>query len=200
MISPAALLPAIAPTLGPALAFAKYPLAVTGAALLFGVSSHGALSMLSANAHKFTQPVTLSGDFNLPPVKQIADLKPVAVEPIKPRNDGGTSIVTLDRPAQTVQVALAPTDGGSFATVPVAKGDLRTGRIGPEAVNVRAGASKGSAKIGVLQAGASVRMGRNDGGWVEVQFDGGAGWVYKSYLASEGAIELTVDYGSAAAP
>jgi hypothetical protein len=144
--------------------------------------------------------VTLSGDFNLPPVKQIANLKPVAVEPIKPRNDGGTSIVTLDRPAQTVQVALAPTDGGSFTTVTVAKGDLRPGRIGPEAVNVRAGASKSAAKIGVLQAGAQVLMGGSDGGWVKVQFEGGSGWVYKSYLAGGGAIEVTVDYGSASTP
>lgn len=193
MFSPAALLPA--------LSLVKYPLAVTGAVVVFGVSSHGALSLIAANADKFTQPVTLSGDFNLPPVKQLADLTPVAVEPTKPINDGGSSIVTLPRPDQTTQVALAPNDAGSFTgtSLPLPSGDMRPGRVGPDAVNVRAGASKNSPKIGTLQAGAPVMMGANNSGWVAVQFEGGAGWVYQSYLTSGGGeTEVTVDYGSTA--
>lgn len=186
MLSPTALLPV--------LAFAKYPLAVTGAVLVFGVSSHSALSLIAANARNWTQPVALSGDFNLPPVQQLADLEPVIVEPVKPINDGAGSMGIV--PAQTVKVALAP-DAGSMTELPMA--NLRPGRIGVDAVNVRAGASKDAAKLGVLKAGAPVMIGRNVGGWVEVQFEGGSGWVYSSYLAQGGEVEVTVDYGAKSA-
>lgn len=177
MLTPAALLPF--------LALAKYPLAVTGAVLVFGVSSHSALSLIAANAGSWTRPIALSGDFNLPPVQQLADLTQVTVEPVKPINDGAAS---MGVPAQTVQVALA-TDG-------LASGNLRPGRIGPEAVNVRAAASKSSAKLGVLAAGAPVKIGRTERGWVELEFEGGSGWVYSSYLAPGGTVEVTVDYGA----
>jgi uncharacterized protein YgiM (DUF1202 family) len=169
----------------PLFAFAKYPLALAGAVLFFVVSSHSALSLISVHAGRMVQPVGVRGDFNLPPVQQIGELTPIAVEPVKPINDGAGSMgIAL---AQTMQVALAP-DGPA--------GKLRPGRIGRDAVNVRAAASKSSAKIGVLQAGVAVMMGRTDRGWVEVQFEGGAGWVYSSYLASGGAVEVTVDYGT----
>ncbi len=188
----------IAPTtLLPHLTLVKYPLTIAGAVLVLGFSSQAALSLLVANAHTWTKPVTISGDFNVPPVRQLADLNPVAVEPAKPAKAPvvtDSSIVTLAAPAQSVEVATA-TEGGSFAVVPSASGNWRSGQIGRQAVNVRAGASNNAAKVGVLQAGAPVQIGRNDGGWVEVQFKGGAGWVYSSYLASS-SIEITVDYSA----
>jgi SH3-like domain-containing protein len=192
MITPATLVP----TLLPIVPFAKYSLAVTGAVLIFGVSSHGALNLVSANAHRMTQPVALSGDFNLPPVQQIAELTPIVVEPGTPLNDGAGSMVTS--PGQRVQVALAPEADVSPGdlTSPAPMSGLRPGRIGPDAVNVRAGASKSAHKLGVLEAGAPVMIGRNEGGWVEVQFEGGSGWVYSSYLVQGGEVEVTVDYGA----
>ena len=58
-----------------------------------------------------------------------------------------------------------------------------TGSIGSLAVNVRAAPSKTGAKIGVLNAGSTVRIGENVDGWIHVFFSGGDGWVYQTYLA-----------------
>lgn len=184
-------------TLLPTLTLAKYPLTLTGAVLVFGLSSQAALTLVSVNAGKMTQPVAWSADFNLPPVTQLADLTPITVEPVKPRNDGGSSIVTLAAPTQVTQVALAPTNAASISDLapPTPTGALRPGRIGPKAVNIRAGSSKEAAKLGSIEAGTPVMIGRTQGGWVEVQFQGGSGWVYSSYLETGTETEVTVDYG-----
>jgi SH3-like domain-containing protein len=65
---------------------------------------------------------------------------------------------------------------------------LRPDKIGPSAVNLRAGPSSETASVTVLQPGQAVQIGESDGGWVEVTLgDGTTGWVYSRYLASVSA-------------
>ena len=146
--------------------------------------------MVAANAHQFTSPVAVRADFNLPPVTQIGSIDPPKVDVNLPAKRE-SSFVDLAPPQHNVAVALAaPADGSTFPAV-VEAGALSDGRIGPQAVNVRAGASKTAGKLGVLDAGAPVRMGENDGGWIHVYYDGGDGWVYSSYLETLETASIT---------
>lgn len=175
----------------PVLGYAGYPLAIAGALLIFGASSLLTLDMITANMIPEAQPVAASPDFNVPPVEQIGSLtpppaavaQPEAAAPPQPES----SIVAIAPPEQRVAIALTPEaglvapDDNSFETVEPP--GLGSGTIGSQAVNVRAAPSKTGVVLGVLNAGSSVRIGENVGGWVHVYFNGGDGWVYESYLA-----------------
>lgn len=67
---------------------------------------------------------------------------------------------------------------------PVPQTVLRTDSIAT-AVNLRSGPSSGTDRLDTLEAGASVSVLSESGGWVEVALaDGRSGWVYGSYLTS----------------
>lgn len=175
----------------PVLGYAGYPLAIAGALLIFGTCSLLTLNMITANMAPEASPVAVSPDFNVPPVEQIGSLAPaptaVAQLPTTP-SEPESSIVAVAPPEQRVAVALTPEPGlvapddNSFETVEPP--GLGASQIGSQAVNVRATPSKTGVVLGVLNAGSSVRIGENVGGWVHVYFDGGDGWVYQSYLAA----------------
>jgi SH3-like domain-containing protein len=191
-----------AATVLPVLSLLKWPMTITVAVLVFGLSTEGTLSLVSDNAHKLTKPIPARTDINVPPVKQIADLSPLVVVPKSPKNDGGTLVPSQTR--TTTQVALqqpaaltdlGPEEPALSASVPIEPGNLSPGRIGGSAVNIRSGPSKSSVKLGVLAAGAEVRMGETEGGWVHVWHDGGEGWVYFTYLAGNATASITVRGG-----
>ena len=176
--------------LTPYLSYLTYPLALAGASAVFALSAAGALDMVAANAHRYTSPIAVSPDFNLPPVTQIGSIDPPRVEySLKKKPE--SSFVALAPPEHSVAVALAPPGQSSFPAI-VEPGGLGDGRIGDQAVNVRAGASKDAAKLGVLDAGETVRMAENDGGWIHVYYDGGDGWVYSSYIENFSTASITV--------
>ncbi len=49
-------------------------------------------------------------------------------------------------------------------------------------VFVRSGPSKSSSRLGTLTTGTDVWVSGEQGGWMQVSFAGGAGWVYQRYL------------------
>ena len=169
----------------PALGYLGYPMAVGGAVLVFMTCSVLTLDMVSSNMGQVVAPIAASPNFNVPAVEQIGSIEPPGVSvataqaaPAEPES----SIVAVAPPTQTVAVSLsAPAPGDTFQAVEPP--GLGSGFIGGLAVNVRAAPSKTGAKIGVLNAGSSVRVGENVGGWVHVFFSGGDGWVYQTYLA-----------------
>lgn len=172
--------PAILPIIG----YAGYPLAIIGGALVFAASSLLTLDMISAHVSTLSAPAAASPDFNLPPVEQIGTLnpapaepKPAPAQPVLPES----SIADIAPPDHTVAVALAAPEATSITNVQPP--GLGSARIGAQAVNVRAAPNKNGAKLGVLNAGSSVRIGENQGGWIHVYFEGGDGWVYQTYLA-----------------
>jgi SH3-like domain-containing protein len=173
------------------IALFKWPLTLVGAFLVFGLSTDGTLSLVSSNAGKFTKPVAIRSDFNMPPVKQLADIDPLEVVPqpstnadptVAPTDAKTTTQATLREPAAATDVA-APGLGSPDVFDASEPSNLLPGRIGNSAVNIRSGPSKASAKLGVLSAGAEVRIGEQTSGWVHVWYEGGEGWVYSSYLA-----------------
>jgi hypothetical protein len=166
------------PFILPLLGYAGYPMILLGAVAVFGLSSYGTLRMVSAQIIASTAPAVASSDFNLPPVQQIGSLNPPAAkaEPAAEAAEPESSIVAASLPDHDVAVAVAPPD------VSEAPADALRGRIGAQAVNVRAGPSKTAVALGVLNAGTPVRIGESVGGWVHVFFDAGDGWVYKSFL------------------
>ncbi|MEO9231275.1 MAG: SH3 domain-containing protein [Devosia sp.] len=93
------------------------------------------------------------------------------------------------KPPQPVRVATsAPTRSAPVTPPPPApvvdSPQLRHGRIGPVAVNLRAGPSSSSAVLSVLSPDEAVQVGDITRGWVQVtRSDGTSGWAYKSYLA-----------------
>lgn len=96
----------------------------------------------------------------------IATPTPVAAQDLAPVP------AALWRPAWVRQVAT------TTATEPP---NLTLGQVN-SAVNVRETGLKGSPVLFVLPAGASVRIGETQDGWVHVYSDQGAGWIYSSYL------------------
>ena len=169
----------------PALGYLGYPMAVAGGVLVFMTCSVLTLDMVSRNMGQVVVPIAASPDFNVPAIEQIGSIEPPSAAvataqaaPVEPES----SIVAVAPPTQAVAVTLeAPQLGDTFEAVEPP--GLGTGYIGGLAVNVRAAPSKTGAKIGVLNAGSSVRVGENVGGWVHVFFSGGDGWVYQTYLA-----------------
>jgi hypothetical protein len=170
------------PFLLPLLGYAGYPMIVLGAIAVFGLSSVFTLEMVSAHVVASITPVASSPDFNLPPVQQIGSLTPPAAEPEPAPEEAvpESSIAVIAPPSQTDAVAVARPLATTFAAVETPGGSA--GRIGGQAVNVRASPSSTGVVLGVLNAGSPVRAGENVGGWVHVYFDGGDGWVYQSFL------------------
>jgi hypothetical protein len=167
----------------PALGIVGYPLILLGGISIFGLSSLAALEMVSANAGRFTTPASGQPDFNLPPVEQIGTLAPVRAEPKAAPVEAAapeSSIVAVAPPQHQVAVSLSAPEGTPSTVDVPAQGQ---GRIGSQAVNVRASPSKTGVVLGVLNAGSPVRVGEDVGGWIHVWFEGGDGWVYKTYLA-----------------
>jgi hypothetical protein len=174
----------------PILGYAGYPLAIAGALLIFGTCSLLTLRMITDNMVQVASPVAASPDFNVPPVEQIGSLTPPtaaaapqqAATPAEPQS----SIVAVAPPQQSFSFDVAPADGAVSPTDTsfdvVEPPGLGASFIGSQAVNVRAAPSKTGVVLGVLNAGSSVRIGENVGGWVHVYFEGGDGWVYESYL------------------
>lgn len=178
-----------ASTIIPVLSLLKWPATLTGAILVFGLSTEGTLSLVSSNAHKMTQPIAVSSDFNMPPVRQIAELNPTILEPTAPANDGGSLI---PQPKQTTSVALLQPAASALAMAPTSEPiSAQPGRIGEAAVNLRSGPSKTSAKLRTLAAGTEVRIGEEERGWVHVWHADGDGWVYSSYLAGVEVASVT---------
>lgn len=169
----------------PALGYLGYPMAVVGAVLVFGTCSVLTLDMISRNMGQVVAPIPVSPDFNVPAVEQIGSIEPPApaqTAQATPVAEPESSIVAVAPPTQAVAVTLAaPELNATFEAVEPP--GLGTGSIGGLAVNVRAAPSKTGAKIGVLNAGSTVRIGENVDGWIHVFFSGGDGWVYQTYLA-----------------
>ncbi len=138
----------------PLLSLIKWPATLTGAILVFGLSTDGTLSLISSNAHKFTKPVAVSNDFNMPPVRQIADLDPMTIVPATPSDK--SDAVALPQ-MQTTTVALRQPEAVTLVTpIAIEQTNLPLGRIGDSAVNMRSGPSKTSAKLGTLAAGTAM--------------------------------------------
>ncbi|HZY68280.1 MAG TPA: SH3 domain-containing protein [Devosia sp.] len=171
----------------------SYPLALTGAIAAFGLASSTGLGIVSANMGSLIAPVAVRPDFNLPPVTQIGSLTPPAraAEPQPAQAaESASSIVDVAPPGHTVAVALEQPAVAPAETL--AAPNRSTGRVGAQAVNVRAAASKSSSTVGVLQAGTPVNMGENRGGWIYVTFAGGDGWVYSDFLETGSTASITV--------
>jgi hypothetical protein len=154
----------------------KWPLTVTGAVLVFGLSSEGTLSLVSINASKFSKPIAASPDFNMPPVRQIGELDPVVVVPKSTAQDRGTTAIDDSETTPPIQPDLVTTSLLSTTRTEMAS----SGRIGSSAVNIRAATSKSSASLGVLAAGTPIRIGETSGSWVHVQHQDGTGCVYST--------------------
>jgi hypothetical protein len=173
----------------PALGYLGYPMAVAGGLLVFATSSVFTLQMISANIGGMTSPIAASPNFNVPAVEQIGSLQPPSAARIAEATtapaEPESSIVAVAPPDHTVAVGLTTPD----ASADFDAGAL-SGRVGSQAVNVRAGPSKTAVTLGVLNAGTPVGIGENVGGWIHVSFNGGDGWVYKSYLETSSTVSI----------
>lgn len=57
-------------------------------------------------------------------------------------------------------------------------------------VFVRSGPAKSYRQVGTIEGGARVAVTDADGGWLEINFSGGSGWVYQRYLTPTGGEEV----------
>lgn len=64
-------------------------------------------------------------------------------------------------------------------------------------VFLRTGPSKNYEKVGTVQGGTRVNVTSEDGGWLQVSFAGGSGWVYQRYLSPVGEEIAEADTGRA---
>jgi len=169
----------------PVLGYLGYPLAVAGGLLIFGTCSLLTLDMITANIGNVSSPIAASADFNVPPVTQIGSLGPAQAAEVTPTPVAQavpeSSFVAVAPPQQTASFEVAAAEPADIATLEPP--GLGNGRIGDQAVNVRAAPSKNGARKGVLKAGSPVRIGENTGHVVQVQQPGREGWVYQTYLA-----------------
>jgi len=85
--------------------------------------------------------------------------------------------------ASASPILAQPVLDGASASAP-ANANFHPATVGAMAVNIRADASSGAPRIGVLQAGQSIQAGDTVNGWTAVALpDGSTGWVYSSFLA-----------------
>jgi SH3-like domain-containing protein len=107
-------------------------------------------------------------DDELAPPKAVTPVAPVKVAAIAP--SPVTTAADLAAPAMPATLV---------STTP-----LGDDRIGPSAVNMRAGPSTSAEAITVLTPDQPVQIAQTSNGWVQVTLaDGTTGWVYGSYLA-----------------
>ena len=57
-------------------------------------------------------------------------------------------------------------------------------------VFVRSGPSKSFGQVGTVHSGARVNVTDENGGWMQISFAGGSGWVYQRYLTHAGGEEV----------
>ncbi|MEO6014259.1 MAG: SH3 domain-containing protein [Devosia sp.] len=161
-------------TILPILAAFKWPATVTAAVLVFGLSTDGTLSLVSSSASKMASPVKVREAVSMPPVRQIGTINTFLASP-------------SSSPVPLKGATSVPSDGATSVAAPIAaKSELVPGlteaRIGSSTVNVRSGPSKATAKLAVLNAGTPIRTGEIDRGWVHIWYEGGDGWVYRTYV------------------
>jgi len=124
-------------------------------------------------------PVSQTGAASPKLLKTLNDelAPPKATAPVVPVQ------VATAGPAPTAS-ALAPAAALAAPAAP-ASDSLRGDRIGPSAVNMRAGPSSGAATLSVLPADQPVQVSEVTNGWAHVTLaDGTTGWVYGTYLAN----------------
>jgi hypothetical protein len=89
--------------------------------------------------------------------------------------------VAYDETAQTDLPGIA----NDVEPLPASSSEVLFARTG---VNIHARPSNGGAKLGILRAGQRVEVVERDGGWVQVADSAGVlGWVYGSFLTTEGS-------------
>jgi len=166
----------------PLLGYIGYPMAVAGGILVFAASSLLTFDMIRANLVAVSSPIAASPDFNVPPVEQIGSLAPpvTSTPSATPSAEPESSIVAVVPPDHPVATTVSAPETPTF--MDVEPPGLASRRIGRQAVNVRAGPSNTAVTLGVLNAGSSVRVDEEHGGWLHVYFAGGDGWVYQSFV------------------
>lgn len=163
------------------IALLKWPVTVTSAILIFGLSTTGTLSLVAEHADKMTKPISSSRSFNMPPTTQIGELRPLAVA-ASPATPLAPQQVALRQPLSEVSSGTTADMSMPAPTAPIA-----SARIGNKAVNLRSAPSKNSASLGVLSAGTPVAVAGAEGGWLRVRSANGDGWVYSTYVDDAGA-------------
>ena len=72
---------------------------------------------------------------------------------------------------------------------------IKTGTVTTSSLNVRSGASTSYSKIGTVTQGKKVSIYAESNGWYKISYNGGYGWVSKSYV-STGATSSSTSTGS----
>lgn len=147
-----------------------YPAMILGAVLIFAASAQFTLSMFASGVAQFVTPISGTGDFNVPPPVQLADLNPAPT----PKSTATAQPVQRESSFTTV----APPTQATFTAIDAPAG----ARIGASAVNLRSGPSNDAPILGVLRPGTPVSTSDSDKGWVMVAAGGQTGWIYSSFL------------------
>ena len=175
----------------------KWPLTLTGAILVFGMSTEGTLSLVASNAHRLTSPVTARTDVNVAPVKQLGTLNAPLVAVARPVNvasaNAAPSLQLLATPSDVIRTAAEPESVSTAIST-------RRARIGDSAVNVRSAPSRNAAKLGVAAAGTPIDILGSQQGWIHIRFDAGEGWVYSDYIANLGDRKASTSVSAPAQP
>jgi uncharacterized protein YgiM (DUF1202 family) len=100
------------------------------------------------------------------PVTQAAVTTPVA--PAEPE----TKLVASVTPLSADTVEPPSTDGAAY----LVRSD----------VFVRSGPSKNYGQVGTVSGGTRVNVTNEDGGWLQISYSGGSGWVYQRFLTPAG--------------
>ena len=65
-------------------------------------------------------------------------------------------------------------------------------------VFIRSGPAKSYGQVGTVSGGTQVNVTNEEGGWMQISFAGGSGWVYQRYLVPAGSEDVAeADTGSA---
>lgn len=129
------------------------------------------------------------------PVTEAADLdisKTVAVKPkvkipvtvpsVPVTNAVATTAPVSEEPAPTLVAEVTPLSADTVEE-PVAGGAAYLARSD---VFVRSGPAKRYGTVGTVKGGSRVQVTGEDGGWLKVSYQGGSGWVYRSFLSPMG--------------
>jgi uncharacterized protein YgiM (DUF1202 family) len=141
------------------------------------------------------------------PVAKASDLDIARSVPVVPRNPI-VQQAAIVRPAEepaTTAVDPVPTTGAIVASVttlspetverPAVEG---TPYVVRSDVFVRSGPSKSYAQLGTVRTGTPVSVTDESGGWMQIAYSGGTGWVYQRYVSPARAEVVAVaDEGSA---
>lgn len=134
------------------------------------------------------------------PVAKAADLDISKTISVRPRI--AVPVTVPDVPV--AQAAVTATALESQATLVAEITPLSADVVGDGAayivssdVFVRSGPSKNYGKVGTVQGGTRVNVTSENGGWLQVSFAGGSGWVYQRYLSPLGEEVAEADTGRA---